>query len=94
VFSEKKLIYNFQIKKKFGIFFMIFYFFPDFFNFKKNHFFKLRDMPRGVQHAKSAGMWGHEPFSNNFFFRNVIQTFFLQGRKSYLSIFKIALMFS
>jgi len=27
-----------------------------------------QQLPRGVQHAKSAGMWGQGPFSNNFLF--------------------------
>jgi len=49
-----------------------------------------QQLPRGVQHAISAKKWGQGPFSNNFFYKDVIQTFFLQGRKSYLSLFKLS----
>jgi len=55
-----------------------------------------QQLPRGVQHAKSAGMYGQGPFSNKKNCRNVIRTFFfcrdenqnwakLEGRKSYLN---------
>jgi len=52
------------------------------------------ELPRGVRHAKSAGMWGQRPFSN-ISFRGMFFNFFfckdenqnwpkLQRRKSYL----------
>jgi len=56
-----------------------------------------QQLPHGVQHAESAGMWGQGLFSNIFFLQGCNSNFFfyrdenqntpkLQGRKSYLSL--------
>jgi len=52
--------FNFQ-KKKFKIFFKNY-----FLNYVVCHVAKVdsQQLPHGVQHAKSAGMWGQGPFSN------------------------------